>query len=551
MKSITPTNDPKGLREKVMLDMQNGCNYVFISLSHVLFKGCNYGNYTYNTSPLVSIFWYRCVLDEAQMIETPLSKVTSVSKMIPRWYSWAVTGTPIKDNLNNLYGLYDFLSLERTIRDPKDFQTFCTDPRLQQTFYDFARATMRRNTKLMLANQVHIPKQHRHVVRIPFSTIEQHYYDDLWRACRSELQLDWLDSIDWKLPANSSDAITSDYRTILSKMRAWLLALRQNCIHPSLITNDTMRLTNQTNSFKRVHSLDEVLEGMKEAAAYRLDGNQYALYYLRLKRGGMYEIQKDWEQALSSYTDNVSSVEELVKFHVQQVGLKKHDESENTSNATIVLNKWQLLLHMYYFYMAGVYHTSGAQDLEDLYYTKASDLRRVLLSNSANKVLAHLAELKQASDLVCDRKEYRAGSRSVDDSFINELMQSDDKGQTANFSVLENVKLLGTILDRQFEKILYLRGKVMSILEKSLVDTKDDTIEATGDEYQDSLNDQEFCQVYISAYEALFSDRKYIVKGISGTLYYMLSDNNTNNGAFVSKVNRIAVFTKKKLLNTT
>lgn len=506
---------------------------------------------------MISILWYRCVLDEAQMIEAPLTQVASVSKMIPRWYSWAVTGTPIKDNLKDLYGLYDFLSLERTINDPKHFEILCTDPRFTQTFYEFASTTMRRNTKHLLSNQVHIPKQHRHVVRIPFSTIEQHYYDDLWRACRSELQLDWLDSINWTLPPNTVEATASDYRTILLKMRGWLLALRQNCIHPSMISNDTMRLTNQTNGFKGIHSLDEVLEGMKEAAAHRLDSNQHALYSLRLKRGGMYEVQKDWQNALASYTHSVPSVEKLVELHTKQVEMKKKDEAESAANSAIALNKWQLLLHMYYFYMAGVYHTTGAQELEDLYYTKAGDIRRVLLRISTNKVLANLDELKQTSDQIRARKEYVMGARSFDDTLINELTLDDDEikretseygersNKTADLDALENVKHIGTILDRQFEKILYLRGKVLPILEKSLVDTKDDTAEATGDEYQDSLNDQELCQVYISAYEALLRDRKFIVKGITATLYDMLADNNVNNGAFVSEVNSICVFTKR------
>jgi E3 ubiquitin-protein ligase SHPRH len=508
---------------------------------------------------LIGVLWYRCILDEAQMVEAPLSQVASVSKMIPRWYSWAVTGTPIKDNLNDLYGLYDFLSLERTIHKAKHFQTLCSEPQFKQDFYEFARMTMRRNTKQLLAEQIHIPRQHRHVVRIPFSTIEQHYYDDLWRACRNELQLDWLDSINWTLPPNSQEDTASEYRAILLKMRGWLLALRQNCIHPSLITNDTVRLANQTNGFKRVHSLAEVLEGMKEAAAHRLDGNQYALYFLRLKRGGMYEVLKDWQNALASYTNNVPFVEELVDFHMKQVELKKQGEEGNASNAAMTLNRWQLLLHMYYFYMAGVYHTTGAQESEDLYYTKAADLRRALLRISTSKVLAHLDELKQTSDQICAHKRYVMGSRLLDNSLINELTHDDHAivdgeipehgerlGKADDLNVLENVKHIGTILDRQFEKILYLRKKILPILEKSLVDTKDDTAEATGDEYQDSLNDQEFCQVYISAYEALLRDRKFIVKGITATLYDTIADNDVNNGAFVSEVHSATACLQEK-----
>lgn len=154
------------------------------------------------------------------MVEAPLTSISSVAKLIPSWYSWAVTGTPMKDRFTDLYGLYDFLDLEDTFNQYR-FNNFC-DPRNREQFLMFMKKTIRRNMKAALKDQIFIPKQSRHVVRIPFTTIEQHHYDDLWRNCRQALKLDWLDSINWTLPADADEATVNDYNTAKQKMRAWV-----------------------------------------------------------------------------------------------------------------------------------------------------------------------------------------------------------------------------------------------------------------------------------------------------------------------------------------
>lgn len=192
--------------------------------------------YKFKLSPLVSICWFRCVLDEAQMIEGNISRVARMAKMIPRWYSWAVSGTPMKKKYTDLRGIYEFLNIERTFT-PKLFSNFVTDKKMTNVFFSFAASTIRRNVKSLLENQIQIPMQYRHVVRVPFSTIEQHYYDDLWRECHQSINLEWMDSINWILPKDASSETVIAYNTAKHRLRSWLLALRQNCIHPSVISN--------------------------------------------------------------------------------------------------------------------------------------------------------------------------------------------------------------------------------------------------------------------------------------------------------------------------
>lgn len=151
------------------------------------------------------------------MIEGQLSSVSKVAKKIPRWYAWAVTGTPLRSNLEDLYGLYDFIAIAPSIKTPATFSKLCTDPQFVSVFYDFARSTIRRNTKDALEKQLHIPKQSRHVVRFPFTAIEQHYYDDLWKECKQSIELDSLDSNNWGMYPETKDVARSRMRNWVSR----------------------------------------------------------------------------------------------------------------------------------------------------------------------------------------------------------------------------------------------------------------------------------------------------------------------------------------------
>ncbi|KAI8360688.1 SNF2 family N-terminal domain-containing protein [Choanephora cucurbitarum] len=480
----------------------------------------------YQMSPLVSIRWFRCILDEAQMIDASLSHVSAVAKLIPSWYRWAVTGTPLKDDLNNLYSLYDFLELEDTLTASR-FETFC---QRKSHFYPFAKQTIRRNMKSKLKDQVHIPHQSRHVVHIPFSTVEQHYYEDLWRDCRQELRLDWFDSIHWTLPENAHPATAQTYHALRLKMRQWLLALRQACIHPSMITNASMRLGYQPSGYnKKAQSMDQVLDYMHQSAEEQLDGNQHAYYLQQLKKGGMYECLQSWQEAIDLYLTHLVPVEQLVN-HYQTHKLSLSEQEKNSSTRRVY--RWQMLLHRYYFYAAGVYHVLERKDQEEIYYDKASQLRRSLMESYTSKVFELMHELEKTADHVGLKEEYLLGARTLDmglldaieyeDDHLNdsdhEDAQSDDSFQLRNqrasdLNMLENVKGLGDVLDCQLRKIVYIREQMMPLLKKSLVDNQNETDEVTGDEYERSLNEQEMCQVYLSAYQNLLEDRRFIVKG--------------------------------------
>lgn len=516
--------------------------------------------YKFELSPLVSIFWFRCILDEAQMVESTTTKVASMANHISRWYSWAVTGTPMRSDYNDLYGLYTFLQLENTIsKKPSAFEELHSNPKHKGLFFQFTKATVRRNVKSSLTSQISIPKQSRHVVRIPFSSIEQHYYDDFWGRCRLNLRLDWMDSIGWELPSNASGSVQAHYSDSRSKMRSYLLALRQNCIHPSVITNSEYRSgynpsNPSTGGSNKIRSLDEVLHDMAKNAKDTYDSDQHTYFTLKLRHGGMFELLQDWQKAVDVYTQNIPKVEDLVDFHIREVKstlnqdektIKEEAEEDeerksSVSHKTNNLFKWRTLLNRYYFYLAGVYHALNSEDLEILYYDKSAGVRRALLEKHLAKVEFSLQELQKGAARISLKDVYNVGPRTIEldllkfkeyadeDSEDEELEASDRRERAGDMNMIQNLRKVGAILDKQYEKIIYLRSKTMEILTKSLVDNDNSQEDATGDEYENSLSEQEMCQVYISAYQALLQDRKYIIRGTVVPIADMIghSDNN-------------------------
>ncbi|CEP12249.1 hypothetical protein [Parasitella parasitica] len=493
----------------------------------------------FKLSPLVSTFWFRCILDEAQMIDGHVSAAVAVAKKIPKWYAWAVTGTPMKSDFNDLYGLYDFISIAPSItQKPEIFAASCHDPNFMSLFYDFAHSTIRRNTKISLKNQVHIPKQSRHVVRFPFTTIEQHYYDDLWKECKSSIGLDELDNNNWNMTPETRD-------TLRSRMRNWLVALRQGCIHPSLIANASLRLKSSRTTTNGVQTMSEVLHDMAKTARVNLDHNQYGYYQLKLSKGGMFEVLRDLEKSIEVYKENVGHVEALAearcedsrRYFAKAKELEKAGISVKNTLDTFDSKshtKWQTLLHRYYFYMASAYHAMNMEDKETEFYSKAGNIRRDLLKSYMDKVKTHTDEMRRAAKNIKNDPDYQYGSRSFGLDFPKSISARDvnddpieyaDHRQTQEDSnTLENMKGIGYILDQQLAKILYLRTKIMPILTKSLVDG-DKNAEATGEEYDNSLAQQEMCQIYLSAYKSLLQDRKFIINGTTVSADIIALDN--------------------------
>lgn len=155
-----------------------------------------------------------------------MALVGEMAQLIPRWFSWAITGTPIKHDIDDLYGVYLFLGLAPCISNHAMFKKMITKPHLKGIFYKFARETIKRNTKAELADQIHIPAQNRFIVHVDFSTVEQQYYQNLWERCLSTSANSFLENRDWNLEMCADADERREFQTCVARLKSWVGASR-------------------------------------------------------------------------------------------------------------------------------------------------------------------------------------------------------------------------------------------------------------------------------------------------------------------------------------
>lgn len=73
---------------------------------------------------LEEIHWDTVILDEAQAIKNPKTKQTRAIKQIPSRMRIAMTGTPIENDLGNLWSLFDFLN-KGLLGNAQSFNSYC------------------------------------------------------------------------------------------------------------------------------------------------------------------------------------------------------------------------------------------------------------------------------------------------------------------------------------------------------------------------------------------------------------------------------------------
>ncbi|CAO3587752.1 unnamed protein product [Absidia cylindrospora] len=467
--------------------------------------------HTVKRSPLVQILWWRCIVDEAQEVEGSQTLTSEMASLISSYYRWAVTGTPIKSsNFDDLYGLLRFVGNMDNFK-PGQYKRLYTSSSLRQLFLDLTKTIMRRNMKSLLRDQTHIPTQHRHVVKISFSAIEQEYYNDLSASTKQNSNTGWLDSIGWAKPEDTSSPAFSKFVESIRSLRKRLHTLRETCVYPA-----------RTGKSKRdVQSLDQVLKSMIQITLDKIDEAEVGLANDKLRYGGMHElIQRDWKTPLSIYLDWTPHIEEMVKKYGTRLeeakrltrcnftdNNSKHDEETNMQGSDVktvqliqmALTTWQNILHRFYFYIAGVYHMLEDSDKENAYYDMAADVRRQILLRPQEKVVSAVKEVQNV--------DFNLAPGKLLVSFCPQketLLLTDD--------FLTRVDEVADVMNKQMESILEWRTVLKKMLTSNLVDSNEDDIQ--GNEYDDSLITQKKCDMYQDIYQDILRDRHFWVNGV-------------------------------------
>tara|TARA_B100000513_G_scaffold161381_1_gene78327 strand:+ start:134 stop:1387 length:1254 start_codon:yes stop_codon:yes gene_type:complete len=228
-------------------------------------------------SPLLSLTWWRIVLDEAQLVESSTAKAAEMARALHGVHRWGVSGTPMgRGRLGDLQGLLAFLGARpwddrawwhAAIEAPLSVAVapLASAPRVPARASKAARAALElaaeaaaaeaaaeaaaadsaaarahalllrelhallwRNSKRSVESELRLPPNTAVTHELRFSSIERHFYSKQHGECVSEAQAA-LRAARARGAWNGAAA-----ERALERLAKPLLRLRQACCHPQL-----------------------------------------------------------------------------------------------------------------------------------------------------------------------------------------------------------------------------------------------------------------------------------------------------------------------------
>ncbi|KAH7318727.1 putative SNF2 family helicase/ATPase [Stachybotrys elegans] len=478
-------------------------------------------------SPLVQISWWRVCLDEAQMIENGVSKAASVARMIPRINAWGITGTPVKDNVDDLFGLLLFLLYEPYCSFPHIWQALVME---SAVFRQLFNSIALRHTKALVRDEILLPAQKRYVISMPFTAVEEQHYQTLFKEMAEACDLD-LDGAplldDW------------DPDDHVETMRTWLNRLRQTALHPE-VGGYNRRILGQSRN-RPMRTVEEVLNAMLDQSENSIRTEERAYLSHKLTRGQLYENSPRVKEALAIWEETRKETEKLVaqareKLREEVGGnpatqgqddmaeLDSDDENDSPESKGRPMELRRRLRsalelhHKAVFFCANAYFQirdnaemtepdseefQRLKKLEDDGYEDAKVLRREILRGSHRKATRLMNELAR-----------KASDQSF--SVIPELVADPDRGIESG-PTIDGLEVLYGQLNDQAAILDDWREDVIKLLLRPLVDEEGD-VETTGEELMDSAKMQDELMVYVQALRAAIADRQDAISGQTNEL---------------------------------
>ncbi|KAJ3478487.1 hypothetical protein NLG97_g8567 [Lecanicillium saksenae] len=487
-------------------------------------------------SPLVQISWWRVCLDEAQMIESGVSQAASVARVIPRINAWGITGTPVKDDVKDLFGLLLFLRYHPYCYANQVWNALITfhKPLFQKLF----RSLALRHTKALVRDEILLPPQKRYVISMPFSAVEEQHYQGLFKNMAEECQMSLTGAPlldDWD---------PEDYET---EMRTWLTRLRQTALHPEVGVYSRKLLG--YNKERPMRTIEEVLNAMLEQSEAAIRIEERAYLSTKLTRGQLFENSPRVKEALAIWEEVHDETAKLVEDARNKLAIaieeaKKNQESqpapvvqqihdsdsESDSDIDVVDSRGKIselqrrlrsaleIHHKAVFFCANAnfqmrdnaemtepeseeFHR--LKKLEDDGYENAKVLRREILQESYRKANRHMTRIKK---------------KAANQTFVEvpELVVKTEKGIESG-RVVDRLEVLYGELNEQANIMDEWREQVVQLLLRPLLDEEDD-IEFTGEELVDSAKFQDDLMVYVQALRSVIADRQDAISGQTNEL---------------------------------
>jgi E3 ubiquitin-protein ligase SHPRH len=477
-------------------------------------------------SPLTQLLWWRVCLDEAQMIESGISKAATLARLLPRVHAWGVTGTPVKDSVEDLRGLLLFLRYEPFASNMAAWNALIKSH--QDGFRRLFNQLSLRHSKRHVRHEIAIPAQKRYVITMPFTAVEEQHYQNLFREVVEACGLDTQG-------APIHESWDPEDPGVLEGMRTALDRLRQTALHPEVGQRNRRALGHRKGPMRTVA---EVLDVMIEQSDMSIRADQRALLLAKLKRGQLLENSprvrtalEIWKGVLETVDGIVQEAREKLEFEIEAAkssGKERvtarddaNEEELNTGRVGEARRRYRSALeiqHKAIFFCANAYYQIKSNEemtvpdsdefhrLEELEvegYDAAKKIRREILDESRRKA---------------DRLMKKISDAASKQSFaVIPEYKSVDKHGIESRPIVEDLELLAAGLNKQADLLDEWREHVIQLLLKALVD-EDDEVEITGDEYEDSTKLMEEIVVYIQILRATIADREEVITGQANEL---------------------------------
>ncbi|TVY73430.1 putative ATP-dependent helicase [Lachnellula suecica] len=474
-------------------------------------------------SPLMALQFFRVVMDEAQMIESGVSKAAVVARMVPRINAWCVTGTPVRKDVKDLLGLLIFLRYEPFASIKHIWSSLISShkPEFRKVFGKLAL----RHSKQSVRDELKLPAQKRYVITMPFTPIEEQHYRELFTQMCEESGLN-----------DQGEPLTDDWdpEAFSETMRRWLVRLRQTALHPEVGGRNRRALGNKDGPLRTV---DQVLEVMTEQTELAIRTDQRNLLTSKLKRGQLFENSPRVKEALEIWTAVAAEASEIVEECREQLeqeiarnvadgpssGKGKEPATDSDSDSSEQdefdpssrLGAFRMRLrnaleieHMATFFCSnahfqiksneemtepGTLEFDKLEKLETEGYESAKRLRREILQ-----------EIYQKANRFMNRISKKATTQTFVE--VPNFPSNPPKGGLESRRIMEQLDALATALDAQANQLDEWREQTVQFLLRPLLD-EDEGIELTGDEYEDSTKTQDEVMVYVEALKAVIADR--------------------------------------------
>lgn len=326
--------------------------HALINQSDTLLLSTNRVDYS---SPLVLLQFWRVVLDEVQMVSGTFLNAAKTCKIFLRCHSWAVSGTPIKKNVEDLMSYLSFLRVEpfnpeaavesRGVNVLSKGSVLFTDTFLKPNLkeegcIDFTKLVIGlgiRHDKTIVGDDIKLPKQHRILLLSLFSPVEQDSYVSVFREFLARADLN-----------EKGEPVKEDWQPDTRLMREYLTRLRKMCCSVNFgesIANDKSKTFLMEDIFQKL--LEDVQGSIAE--------NERDLANSRLQEAELRELEGNPFEFRRILRESIAFVQDKVKAMVEEVNEKKgrnvNKEKKDKDGAQTRLKGWIEIFHKYLFFM--------------------------------------------------------------------------------------------------------------------------------------------------------------------------------------------------------